>query len=420
MSADGYVQITPDGGGKYIDNAVIQRGANQIFRQRVENYVGEAITLDASRRTRVSQLTTLYDGKILNADDANIWDSKGDGASTFADSSVSMSVAANQYVIRQGRFFTPYFSGKSHQVEITFDDFAHDAGVTKRFGYFSSSAVAPYSATLDGFFVESDGSSYALKMYNAGTETLNLDWTQWDGYADLAAVNFANFTVASFDFLWLGGAVLRLFFKVGGGFVLAHTFNFAGSAPGIFMRSPNHPVRYEIRSTGGVGSFKAICSQVSSEGSLSEPVQGTALITAAPIACGVIGTAYALKGVRSLAAYRDQSARVVKFGAAVISNQLDGGVLMLLLNPTLSAPLAWADSGRVSEGTANGTQRVTANGLIIDAMLVVNSGLSQYLAINALAQLAVGIDNSMGELILAYAPYTATQSVAGMMTLVRY
>ena len=210
-------------------------------------------------------------GKTLNAEDTLLWDTAGTGTRTFAQACNTLTVSAGQYLVRQTRQYFPYFSGKPQPVEITFDGFQNVAGVVKRFGYFSSSAVAPYSANLDGWYIEADGSTYRLVVSRGGVKILDLPWTQWDNYAAIAGYDWSKFTVTYIDFLWLGGAVLRIFVKLpGAGFVLLHTFHYAGSAAGTFMLSPNQPVRYEIRSTSGAGSLRAICSQVATEGSIAE------------------------------------------------------------------------------------------------------------------------------------------------------
>lgn len=377
------------------------------------------IAYDAGVRARISQLTSLFDGKTLNADETYLWGAAGTGAQTYSNSTVSMSVTAGQWSIRQSKLFAPYFSGKSHLVEMTFDTFANQANTVKRVGYFSSNAVSPYDTTYDGFWLEATGTTYKLCVANAGTLKLNLDWTSWDGYAQLSGYNWNDFTVVLFDFLWLGGAVLRLFVKTSAGFVLAHTFNYAGSgATGTFMKSPQQPVRYEIRSTTGTGSLTAICSQVASEGAISQVGQSQAIYNATALNCNTVGTIYALKGARALAAYRDQFTFVSAFGGAITSVVSDAGLLMLLLNPTLSAPLTWVTNGRIEEGTAT-NQTVTAVNWVVETYPLVANGVSTPLNRNILASLTVDLANTADQLILAYMPQTSNQTVIGNMTLYR-
>ena len=237
MSDDAFIQITPDSYGKRIDNAVFLRDSEQIFRQRVEVYAGETLPVsgpvtdaqlratplpisgtvalgagnyDASGRVRTSNLTTLFDGKILgNVEDTLKWHTVGTGSSSVANNSVTLSVTAGQYMIRQAKHWNPYYSGKPQMVEITGANFQYQTGVVKRFGYFSSSAVAPYTAELDGFYVESDGvnNTYRLVAVRNGTETHNIPWTSWDGYDLISGYDWSKFTVA--EIASSGWAALR-------------------------------------------------------------------------------------------------------------------------------------------------------------------------------------------------------------------
>lgn len=393
----------------------------QLRATAVETVLTE-VSSDAGGRTRVSQSTTLFDGKILNQECTLLWDTKGTGTATFTNNKIDLTVAAGQYLIRQQKFFSPYFSGKSQLVEMTFDAFQRTTNITKRYGYFSSNAVAPYDSDKDGWWVESDGETIALVVSRFGTEVARIDWTDWDGYADLASYDFSKFTVSFVDFLWLGGAVIRLFFKLStGGFLLAHTFDYAGTAADVFMRSPNQPVRYEIRSTGnGVGSFRAICSQVSTEGSLDERGKNLVVFNATAVTTNVVGTIYALKGVRKVAAERDVFVRLNRISGAITGVTADSGILMLILDPTLSAPLSWATKSRIEEGTAT-NQTVTANtGRVIAAVPLVSSAVSQDLKRDQLAELWCGIDNTMGNVILAYMPLSTNQAFAGVIELTEF
>src|SRR3972149_10389750 len=173
----------------------------------------DSISMDAGSRTRVSQITTLHDGKILNGDNTNVFDTQGTGTSGFTGNKFGMSAATGQYVIRQTKRFSPYSAGKSQLVECTFDTFGLESGVTKRVGYFSTSAVAPFTASTDGFYLENDGTTYKLKVERLGVETVTVPWTSWDNYALVSGYSWNNFTVVVFDFLWLCGAVVLFFFK---------------------------------------------------------------------------------------------------------------------------------------------------------------------------------------------------------------
>ena len=64
---------------------------------------------------------------------------------------------------------------------------------------------------------------------------------------------------------WGVGSV-RFYTVIDGQYCYIHQFNHANSTTGVYMSSPNHSIRYEIRSIGGSGTLNHICSMVQSEG----------------------------------------------------------------------------------------------------------------------------------------------------------
>lgn len=407
-------------GVKQLDAALVRTSAGNVYRQRFDMRSDQGS--DTSGRFRMSQISTLFDGKVYGAEDAFKWDVQGTGTNTYANNTVALSVTSGQYEIRQARTFCPYFSGKPQLVELTCSGFQNEANVVKRAGYFSSNAVAPYDSNKDGVWVEADGSTYRMICSNNGTVTHNIPWTEWDNYAAVSNYDFSKFTVFMLDFLWLGGAALRLFMVIDGQFILLHTIdNHAGYATNLIMLSPNQPVRYEIRSSTGSGSLTTICSQVASEGaSLNEQGEELAIYTPS-IACNVIGTVYALCAVRKSATYRNNHIIVSEFGATNIqgASTPEAGILLLLLNPTVSAPLTFVANSRVETAIAT-TQTITNTGRVLAAMPMVASAAAESAPAAALRILPVSIANSMGTIVLAYSPLTTTQNMAGHMQILEY
>ena len=427
--ADGYIQVAPDGSGKLVDNNVFQRSGQDIYRQRVEVYTGERIdvslpsmAMTVSGFNRVAALTTLFDGKHLVADDTFKWDTAGTGTANFSNNAMTMTVTSGQYHIRQAKHWCPYFSGKPQLIEATSFNFQLQAGVIKRVGYFSSSAVAPYTGNLDGLYLESDGVNmlFRLVTVNNGVETHNIPWTDWDNYSLISGYDWSKFTVSEFDFLWLGGAGLRYFPVIDGAFKLTHVIdNHAGYKDTLIFNSPNQPVRYEIRGVSGGGSFTEVCSQVASEGAQAE--EGEELsVYSAPLACNAVGTIYALKGVRKSATYRNSHIDISSASASIAAATTDSGVLLLILNPTLSAPLTWTANSRIEEGTAT-TQTITAGtGRILACIPMNNSGNASVGVTSGLRSLPININNTAGQVILAYQPTTINQNVTGQISVVEY
>lgn len=376
---------------------------------------------DAGGRVRMSALTTLGDYKILGYDRVNKWQSVGTGTGTYSLNKFPMSVTSGQYYIRQTRRFHPYFSGKSSMIEETFYEFSPQANVTKRIGYFSSSAVAPYSSTLDGFWIESANNTITLKSSRAGTETLSVTLDNMSGYNNLAEyknlATWDNFTVVLFDFLWLGGAVLRLWVKTTAGFVLAHQFDYAGTAPDVFILSPNQPCRYEIVSTTGSGSLTYVCAEVATEGSVNESGSSRFVDTSSTlITTTTNGVIYPIKAIRKQSVYRDIGVLIDNIDVMVGSAN-DKCVWSLQLNPTFSAPLTFANlaNSPIQQASGNGTITVSGAGEIL-AGGSVQSGAPLSLAqldLNYLAWVGSAIDNTMDIYALCITPISGSMTVYG-------
>jgi len=378
-----------------------------------------SITFDAWWRLRVSWLTTLFDGKTLDADNTNIWDNVATGTASWGNNKYSMAVASWEYCIRQAKRFSPYFSGKSQFIEITTIDFDTEANVTKRAWYFSSAATGSYNATYDWFWIEDNGTTKILKASRAGTETISVNFADMDNYAAISSYNWEKFTVFAFDFLWLGGAILRFFVKTSTGFELIHTVNYSGTASDIFILSPNQPIRYEIRSSTGTGNFVAVCSQVSTEWSINEEWYNWSINTGSTgIALASIGTTYPLLAIRKKTAYRDISAKVTGI-SYFVSSANDQILWTLQLNPTLSAWLTYAgvDWTGIERAVGNWTITVSSAWRILASWYLTQNSIidPEQFDRDYLAYLGIWLDNTQYALVLCGTPVTASVTSFGVI-----
>jgi hypothetical protein len=156
-----------------------------------------------------------------------------------------------------------------------------------------------------------------------------------------------------------------------------------------------------------------ICSQVGTEGSFAESGKTKAIFNSVSISSNSVSTIYALKGLRKLASFRDIPTQIIECNI-VNTAQNESGIVMLLRNPTLSAPLTWAANGTIEEGTAT-NQTVAATGYVVAAFPATFIGSSDIMKENFLSFLSGQLNNTMDEYILAYQPATANQSVRGVM-----
>jgi hypothetical protein len=190
--------------------------------------------------------------------------------------------------------------------------------------------------------------------------------------------------------------------------------------------SPNQPVRYEIRSSTGTGSFNPICSQVTTEGSVNESGfnnSGNSLTTAGVPSQTVatVATKYAVCGIRKKATHRNSPVRVS--GAEMIVHTIND-ILMweVILNPTLSAPLTWtALTNSACELGVSGA--VTAIAITASGGRNLRTGfLAQQqpipdgiLDLDFLSKLGCTIDNVMDEIVLCVTPLTASITLNGAL-----
>jgi len=385
-------------------------------------FSNDTITKLASGSLMVANPKILFDGKILGADDTTLlWENVGTGTFTFTGNKVDMAVTAGQYCVRQSRRRIPYFSGYPLLVENTFDNNDVEANVGKRVGAFSSSAVAPYNTSLDGFWLENDGTTYRLKAARLGTETVNVPFEEWDNYNLLSTYNFNNFSAIFFDFLWLGGAGLRVWVCTPDrGWVLGHAATYIGNNQDVICSTPNQPIRYEIYSTTGTGNFRYVCSQASVGGSdLDNLGYGVWSRNAVSIACNSASIIYALQGFRKTAAFRDIVVKLVDI-ACVNEATTDTGMLMLIRNPVLSAPLTYLPFGKIERAIAT-TQTITSFDEQNVIAIVPVSQVSNILANDDYKKwFTQTIGDTFDEYVMCYAPASTNQNIRGFSQIKTY
>ena len=385
-----------------------------------------AITINPAKAVRVAQQTTLFDGKLVNKTtlDTDLWCSAvgGSGSLDYSNGNrVLMSVSGNgDYAILQSNRFMPYFSGKVQDVEGTFISFQLQSGIIKRFGYFSRNAVAPFNSNLDGFWIESNGDENRLKVIskNDGVETTVFQVAIGQPDA-IPECDWAKFNVVLFSFLWLGGAALEVAQAFPQGFKVIGSSSISGMKNDVICKSPNQPICYEIRSTGGSGSFTAVCNQVATAGSINESGRGRIARNIISIPASVADTVYFLLAVRRNTANRNL-ALLINSIEGVLRTKDDAGTLIIAKTPTLTGDaLVWAahETGEFDVALAT-NQTATALGRIIDARNMTSSGMADTnLDNNVMSWLSSDIQNSADIFALLYIPETNNQYIKGLLHL---
>lgn len=242
--------------------------------------MGDSPSIDAFARQRVSDPTTLFDSQLQYNDQPLLWESvySGGGTSTHKsdESAVELSVgtSSGDSVIRQTYQYFRYQPGKSQLVLETGVMGAAVAGVTRRVGYYDNN---------DGIFFEQKGTSgvgLVLRSSTSGsavdTRYEQADWNldTMDGNGESGYnLDFSKAQIFLVDFEWLGVGRVRSGFVMDGIPIYSHEINNANNVTGVYMKTPNLPLRYELvntTNTAGTTTLKQICASVISEGGFQD------------------------------------------------------------------------------------------------------------------------------------------------------
>lgn len=266
----------------------------------------------------------------------------GTGAAVYenANGGVKMSVSANlDCVIRQSKRSHQYFAGNVQTFDNTFIDLTPVTNVIKRVGLFSSSTTTPFSANLDGFCLETDDTAIYAKVYKDGATIFSAAQSGWDDPLDgtgRSGITLApaNFNAAICEFLYLGGTAARFGFIIGGSPVWVHTFENANVNASTFVLSPNQPLRWEIRSTGGTADLYHVCGRVGSIGTTNISPSEThyKFNNGDFINANTVNLTYALHGVKLNT--RHAVVRFHAFKARALT--ADDFVIKIIKNPTIA------------------------------------------------------------------------------------
>lgn len=251
----------------------------QYYRPHLDVAYNDGANLDAFGRLRVSGNYTIFDSKNLN-DDVNSlhYDKVTSGGSitylqTESSRILSVTGSTGSYAIVQTKRSFNYQPGKS-QIGLFTGILSTEVGVTKRIGMFDSLTGGTFQPN-NGLFIENNGTDVSVNIVK-NTNITSIKQSDWNidkfdgtnGNENPSGIllNFTKSQIFIIDFEWLGVGRIRYGFNINGITYYCHEVLNANNIEGVYMAYPNLPIRYEIRSTGGVGTLRQICSMVSSEG----------------------------------------------------------------------------------------------------------------------------------------------------------
>lgn len=379
--------------------------------------------LDAFGRLRVSEVTTLLEVKYNQDKLPNQVDEVFAGSATSTldstNACVIMTVSTTgDYVIRQTKERAIYQPGFSQSTKFSFSDFELDSNVIKRVGYFSSSSAATYDTQFDGFFLESNGinNKISFQIWKKGTLVLSSATDSWiSDQVNPNIIDWSKTQLMAVDFQWLGVGRVRFGMNLSGNTYIFATNSGTNNLSDVYMSSPDQPIRYEIRSSGGTSSFHQICSSVQDEGSRNKIKRTGSIAQINTITLGTSGTKYPFIGLRTTLPYEQVTLELVS--SSILNTSNDNYLVTVEINPTISSGMTYA-SGNTAEweySFGTGAQTVTSDGVII-AGFIGEAGTS---AVSAIAfnetEIKPGrkIDGTRDQLWLCITPLGASATFLG-------
>lgn len=382
-------------------------------------------TADAFGRHRVSDPLTLWDSKLLGDarplfwDDAEVSGADTDSTYTANTSSVKLSVAADTAGkrVRQTKQRFNYQPGKSQLIYVTGTLGAPEDGITRRLGYFDDK---------NGLFFELDGQDLSIvkRSYTTGqavdTRIGIEDWNMAKKTGSDELIDVSKSQIFFFDLEWLGVGTVRAGIVRNGKVVEFHRFHHANISAGVYMTTPNLPIRYEIENdgTGAAAEIECICSTVISEGGQQDTGATLALTTVpTPLSASAKGTAYAAIGIRLKDTHLDNVAKVVEAEAINIAAGAANFAWELRLNPTVADTFTFSDVDNSPVQAAYGATANTVTGGTITAAGLARSGTSSARIIENLLYIGSKIDGTRDTLVLVVTPLAANASIHSVMTI---
>lgn len=400
--------------------------------------------IDAFARQRFSEPFTVFDSKQI-WDDPDIvntlenyplfWDNQevsGSGTATLYNNdraSTTLSVGAFEVGkrVRQTKQRFNYQTGKGQIIIFTFVDLQTGRGITKEMGYFDDNnglflrSSEGVKSVVIRSFVDGSPVDTVVNQADWNIDKLNGGKGKDNPNPSGLNLNLSMSQIPFIDFEWLGTGRVRFGWFLDGLPVYCHEFNNANNLASVYMSTPNLPFRASIENdgTGGVATLETVCVSVISEGGVQPSGTDRGGDTGSTIInANVIGTGYALVGIRLKSAYL--SAEVRERGLTVLERSGGNNPFLwkLQMNPTLTTGLTYSDvpNSAIQFGTG-----IVGGDVILTEGTVIRSGytsasieLADVELKNAL-QIGSLIDGTPDELILTVLPLTVNQDFLGSL-----
>lgn len=347
--------------------------------------VADSPSIDAFGRWRVSEVYTLFDSKQLYDSLPLLYDDQevsGTGTTTAHDpnkAATVIGVSANTVGkrVRQSFMRMNYQPGKSMLILCTGTLSNAGEGITSAMGYFDNK---------NGLFLQiEDGIvQFVKRSYYTGsavdTKVAQADWNvdKFNGTGPSGiTLDPTKSQILYIDFEWLGVGRVRMGFVVDGIIYVCHQMLHANVQAGVYMSTPNLPVRYEIANdgTGPASELQHICASVMSEGGLQN--NGYLRHTDTGAISGLsANTAYAVMGGRLKTTHFGAS--VVVENISIIGSANDQAHWELRIGSTVAGTFTYNDvtNSAVQVAIGDNTNTVTGGVEIDGGYFTTQQGIS--------------------------------------------
>ena len=382
-----------------------------------KDFAGGLGGVDSFGRQRVSNPEMIFNSKQLFDNQPLYWndiEETGSGtSSTYSSNAASTILAVSASTAgkrtRQTYMRFNYQPSKSQLIYIT--------GVLKKSG--GGSGIITRMGLFDddnGIFLQRSGSTISLVVRsnvsatpsdsNSATQAnWNLDKMDGTGLSGVT-LDFSKSQILVIDFEWLGVGCVRVGFVVDGNIFYCHQFNHANNFSGVYMSTPNLPLRYQIENTGSgvASSIECICGAVLSEGGKEDIGTNLYISTGTSPVSLTKGQLNAFLGWRLKSNYK--ACTIDLLDTSVYVSSIDAYEWRLIMNPTVAGTFSFSDvSGSpLQRAIGNGTTNIASGGTVIAGGYGTSKLSADTNALKALLKLGSSINGTMDILVLCVYP----------------
>ena len=340
-----------------------------------KDFIGGLGGIDSFGRQRVSNPEMVFNSKQIFDNQPLYWNDaevSGSGTNTSyssntASSTLSVSATTAGKRVRQTYMRFNYQPSKSQLIFLT--------GVLKKSG--GGSGIICRMGIFDddnGIFLQRSGSviSLIVRSYTSGSASdsnsatqanWNIDKMDGSGVSGVS-LDFSKSQILVIDFEWLGVGCVRVGFVVDGTIYYCHQFNHANNISGVYMSTPNLPLRYEIENTGSgvASSIECICGAVISEGGKEDLATNLYISTGTTAISCTKNQLNAILGFKLKSAYKGCTIDIIDISLLMASTDIYEW--SLILNPTVAGTFTYNDVTNSALQTAigNGSTNTVTGG----------------------------------------------------------